>query len=162
MLLSSPGVSPAYIGVGYIIGPKLASLNFSGGLLAWGLFVPLLTYFLGPTLPPRDDGDGERTRGPATATNVWRYIVRPIAIGGMLMSAAFTLFRMRKSLATGLQRSIGDVKKAATGEHVTIRTEQDLSFNWIVDRHPAHGDRDVLHLLLLRQGRRRPRSSRRS
>ena len=129
MLLSSPGVSPAYIGVGYIIGPKLASLNFSGGLLAWGLFVPILTYFIGPTLPPElTGGDGA---WPATATNIWRYIVRPIAIGGMLMSAAFTLFRMRNSLATGLQRSIGDVKKAATGQHVTIRTEQDISIKKI-------------------------------
>ena len=47
LLLSSPGVSPAYIGVGYIIGPKLASLNFSGGLLAWGLFVPIHYVFSG-------------------------------------------------------------------------------------------------------------------
>jgi putative OPT family oligopeptide transporter len=131
MLLSSPGVSPAYIGVGYIIGPKLASLNFSGGLLAWGLFVPILTYFIGPTLlpagTPTDDGTWV-----TMANMVWRYIVRPIAIGGMLMSAGFTLFRMRKSLITGIKRSIGDVKKAATGEHVTVRTETDLSFKWIM------------------------------
>ncbi len=125
MLLSSPGVSPAYIGVGYIIGPKLASLNFSGGLLAWGLFVPILTYFIGPTLSPELTG-GEGA-WPATATNIWRYIVRPIAIGGMLMSAAFTLFKMRNSLATGIQRSIGDVKKAATGQQMTLRTEQDIN-----------------------------------
>jgi putative OPT family oligopeptide transporter len=127
ILLSSPGVSPAYIGVGYIIGPKLASLNFSGGLLAWGLFVPILTYFIGPTLLPAGvtPDDGTWT---AMANNAWRFIVRPIAIGGMLVSAAFTLFRMRKSLVTGIRRSIGDVKKAATGEHVAVRTEEDLSF----------------------------------
>lgn len=131
LVLSSPGVSPAYIGVGYIIGPKLASLNFSGGLLAWGLFVPILTYFIGPTLLPADAAPTDET-WMALANNVWRYIVRPIAIGGMLVSAGFTLFRMRKSLLTGIRRSIGDVKKAATGEHVSIRTEQDLSFKWIV------------------------------
>jgi putative OPT family oligopeptide transporter len=126
MLLSSPGVSPAYIGVGYIIGPKLASLNFSGGLIAWGLFVPILTYFIGPTLVP--SGVAESATWIEMANNVWKYIVRPIAIGGMLMSAVYTLFRMRNSLAVGLKRSIGDVKKAATGEHVVIRTEKDLSF----------------------------------
>ena len=49
---TSPAVSPAYLGVGYIIGPRLASLNFAGGVVAWGLLVPLLIYFLGPTLPP--------------------------------------------------------------------------------------------------------------
>lgn len=135
MLLSSPGVSPAYIGVGYIIGPKLASLNFSGGLLAWGLFVPIITYFLAPSLLPTllpEGGTADEGTWVALATNVWRYIVRPMAIGGMLVSAAFTLFRMRKSLLTGIRRSIGDVKKAATGEHVTIRTEKDLSFQWIM------------------------------
>jgi putative OPT family oligopeptide transporter len=131
MLLSSPGVSPAYIGVGYIIGPKLASLNFSGGLLAWGLFVPILTYFIGPTLIP-EGAPVEEGTWVAMAANVWRYIVRPIAIGGMLVSAGFTLFRMRKSLITGIKRSIGDVKKAATGQHVEIRTEADLSFKWIM------------------------------
>jgi putative OPT family oligopeptide transporter len=130
MLLSSPGISPAYIGVGYIIGPKLASLNFSGGLLAWGLFVPILTYFIAPTLLP--SGEAGDTTWIEMATNVWKYIVRPIAIGGMLMSATYTLFRMRSSLATGLKRSIGDVKKAAGGEHVVIRTEKDLSFNQVM------------------------------
>ncbi len=126
ILLSSPGISPAYIGVGYIIGPKLASLNFSGGLLAWGLFVPILTYFIGPSLIP--SGEADSATWIQMATNVWKFIVRPIAIGGMLMSAGYTLFRMRNSLAVGLKRSIGDVKKAATGEHIVIRTEKDLSF----------------------------------
>ncbi len=130
MVLTPPSVSPAYIGVGYIIGPKLASLNFSGGLLAWGLFVPIITYFIGPTLLP---GSSESVDAWMTLSNqVWRNIVRPIAVGGMLMSAAFTLFRMRKSLLTGIKRSIGDVKKAATGEHVVVRTEQDLSFKWVM------------------------------
>ena len=45
---SAPDITPAYIGVGYIIGPELGALNFAGGLLAWGLFVPLLVFFLGP------------------------------------------------------------------------------------------------------------------
>jgi putative OPT family oligopeptide transporter len=127
MVLTPPTVSPAYVGVGYIIGPKLASLNFSGGLLAWGFFVPILTYFIAPTLlgdAKPSDADGWM----ALSEQVWKNIVRPIAVGGMLMSAAFTLFRMRKSLLGGLTRSIGDVKRAATGEMTSVRTEQDISF----------------------------------
>jgi putative OPT family oligopeptide transporter len=131
MLLSAPGVSPAYIGVGYIIGPKLASLNFSGGLLAWGLFVPIISYFIGPSLMPADAAYDEAT-WVGMANNVWRYIVRPMAIGGMLMSAGFTLFRMRKSLAAGIGRSIGDVKKAASGQAAEVRTERDISFTQVV------------------------------
>jgi putative OPT family oligopeptide transporter len=45
---TAPDISPAYLGVGYIIGPRLAALNFAGGLLAWGLLVPLLTFTVGP------------------------------------------------------------------------------------------------------------------
>ncbi len=66
-------------------------------------------------------------------TEVWKYIVRPIAIGGMLVGAGYTLFRMRKSLSAGIARSVSDVKKAATGGSVTTdRIDRDIPFNWIM------------------------------
>ncbi len=136
-LISTPGVSPAYMGVGYIIGPQLAALNFTGGLLAWGLFVPLLLYFLGPELAATLQTAGANVASDETwvdmANQVWRTIVRPVAIGGMLMSAGFTLFKMRKSLASGIKRAIGDVKKSASGNRVDeIRTEKDFPFAWVL------------------------------
>lgn len=135
-LLSTPGVSPAYMGVGYIIGPNLAALNFTGGLLAWGLFVPLLLYFLGPELIASLQANGTTQITDDTwiglANQVWRNIVRPVAIGGMLMSAAFTLYRMRKSLGAGLSRAVGDVKRAATGDQTHVaRNEKDMNFKWV-------------------------------
>src|SRR5260370_18950421 len=48
--VTSPAVSPAYLGVSSIIGPRLAALNFTGCILTWGLMVPLLLNFLGPPL----------------------------------------------------------------------------------------------------------------
>jgi putative OPT family oligopeptide transporter len=129
-VISSPAVSPAYIGVGYIIGPRLAALNFTGGLLAWGLFVPLLLFLKGPELAafiaPATDA---ATQWEGLAAGVWRFIVRPIAIGGMLVSAGYTLYRMRKNLALGLSRSIADVKRAATAGDVQNRIEKDLNLN---------------------------------
>src|SRR5579884_2277076 len=125
--VSGPAVSPAYIGVGFIIGPRLAALNFAGGVLAWGLMVPLLIYFLGPqlrtTLPP-----GANTGSWSDlAAGVWRFIVRPIAVGGMLVGAAYTLFRMRTSLGVGMRRAISDLKKSAEAHQATTRTERDLN-----------------------------------
>lgn len=135
-LITTPGVSPAYMGVGFIIGPNLAALNFTGGLLAWGLFVPLLLYFLGPEIVRSMEAAGtpinSESQWIAIAVEVWRKFVRPVAIGGMLMSAAFTLYRMRKSLAVGLGRAISDVRRAASGsDHQEIRTERDLPFLWV-------------------------------
>ena len=128
ILLSSPGISPAYMGVGYIIGPKLASLNFSGGMIAWGLLVPTIVYFLAPSMPEiQSEADWV-----ALSINVWKFIVRPIAIGGMLMGACFTLFKMRKSLIAGIKRSVGDVKKAAAGGVSHERINHDLSFGTIM------------------------------
>ena len=129
MLLSSPGISPAYMGVGYIIGPKLGALNFSGGIIAWGLLVPIITYFLAPGVLPDGASQGDWI---ALSYSVWKFIVRPIAIGGMLVGAGFTLFKMRKSLATGLTRSVSDMKKAAAGEHVVDRVNKDLSFSYVL------------------------------
>jgi putative OPT family oligopeptide transporter len=124
--VAAPGISPAYLGVGYIIGPRLAALNFSGGVVAWGLLVPMLIYFLGPqlqtTLPA---GAAEESWG-GLATAVWRFIVRPIAVGGMLVGASYTLFRMRKSLGVGIKRAISDLKKAGGQAEATNRTERDL------------------------------------
>src|SRR5213596_1758002 len=45
---AAPSVSPAYLGVGYIIGVRLASIQFAGGVLAWGLIVPLVIFLMGP------------------------------------------------------------------------------------------------------------------
>jgi len=124
---SAPEVSPAYLGVGYIIGPKLASLNFSGGVIAWGLMVPLLIYFIGPQLVPSFTPAGAETNWDGMAASIWRFIVRPIAVGGMLVGAAFTLFRMRKSLAAGLGRAFAEFSGAAAGGASVGRTERYMS-----------------------------------
>ncbi|HET7442057.1 MAG TPA: oligopeptide transporter, OPT family [Terriglobales bacterium] len=119
----APAISPAYLGVGYIIGPRLASLNFAGGVVAWGLLVPLIIYFLGPTL--------QATLAPGAEGNlagaVWYNIVRPIAVGGMMVGAGWTLFRMRKSLGMGMRRAVSDLKKSAAVHAATNRTERDLN-----------------------------------
>jgi len=142
MFLSSPGVSPAYMGVGYIIGPKLASLNFSGGVLAWGLLTPIIFYFVSPFLNipewgaflaqskniPLDQAMKSVSDPMFQIQQVWRFIVRPIAIGGMLVGASFTLYKMRKSLIEGIKRSIGDVKKAAP-ETLQLPIEQKRTYH---------------------------------
>jgi len=127
---SAPDITPAYFGVGYIIGPELGSLNFAGGLLAWGLFVPTLVYFLGPSLIDQYlamNGGNEDAAWAAMVVGLWKFIVRPIAVGGMLVGASFTLYKMRKNLIGGVKRSIEDVKKSATAAATTRRTEQDLN-----------------------------------
>src|ERR1700761_8867670 len=126
-VFSGPTVSPAYIGVGYVIGPVLASLNFSGTIIAWGLLIPLLMYFMGPQLHAFMPANPTDDSWIAQANMVWRFIVRPIAVGGMLFGAAYTLFRMRKSLGVGLSRAFAELKTGAAPVETTARTERYMS-----------------------------------
>ena len=123
-MFSGPTVSPAYMGVGYVIGPELGALQFSGGLLAWGVLVPLFMYFLGPRIqefiPAGAGGAGWADQAAA----VWRYIVRPIAVGGMLVGAAYTLFRMGKNLTSSLGRALEEVRHGSPPLESMARTER--------------------------------------
>lgn len=123
---AAPSVSPAYLGVGYIIGVRLASIQFAGSVLAWGLIVPLLIFLMGPELRsylPADTHDD--WAGMAVA--IWRFIVRPIAVGGMLVGAANTLLGMRKSLTIGLGRAFADLRKTAADQAMLSRTDRYMS-----------------------------------
>src|ERR1700757_5244944 len=124
-LFTAPDVSPAYLGVGYIIGPRLAALNFAGGVLAWGLLVPLLTFTIGPYIQATQPAD-QQISWTLLAGAIYFSIVRPIAVGGMLVGASYTLFKMRKQLALGMGRAVSDLKKSAAAQAATNRTERDL------------------------------------
>lgn len=123
----APSVSPAYLGVGYIIGPRLAGLQFAGGVLAWGLMVPLLIYFLGPQLRAFLPATAPDSSWSDVADGVWRYIVRPISVGSMLVGAGYTLFRMRTSLTVGMKRIISDMRQTAEQSASLGRTERYMS-----------------------------------
>ena len=123
---AAPSVSPAYLGVGYIIGLRLASIQFAGGVLAWGLMVPLLIYFLGPQIKQYLPS-GTPDDWTAMAYAVWKFIVRPIAVGGMLVGAAYTLFKMGKSLTAGFGKAISDLRQTADQRAQLSRTEQYMS-----------------------------------
>ena len=141
-VLAGPNISPAYLGVGYIIGPRLASLNFAGSVIAWGLMVPMFLMLVGKGFVQNIAGaqvdinilSPESTDAwLKAATIMWREVVRIIAIGGMLVAACFTLYNMRSSLTAGLKRSVGDLKKATQGTTDEVeRTEKDLKSAWIL------------------------------
>jgi OPT family oligopeptide transporter len=124
---STPSLSPALIGIGYIIGPQLASINVAGGVIAWWILIPLLLFF-DPDLPRRIG-----TNDPAIAAyTVWYNIVRPIAVGTMLVGACSTMFSMRASLLSSLKGMFTASAAAAHEGKLTERTERDIPPRWVV------------------------------
>jgi len=127
LVVRGPEASPAFLGVGFIIGPRLAGINFSGGVLAWGLLAPAIAFFLHlHDATPVADWGSEIVR-------VWRDYVRLIAIGGMLVGAFYTLWKMRASLVEGIARSLANLRpRRGESEAAALRTDRDLPIQWAV------------------------------
>lgn len=127
-----PSISPALVGVGYVIGPELAALNFSGGVIAWGLLVPMISYLLGPELvhflPAGSVPDGsDPAAWLGTINAIWRFIVRPMAVGGMLVGTVYTLFKRRQSIFGGLMKAFQEVRGGEGAAQAKRRTDRYMS-----------------------------------
>ncbi|MGH2568546.1 MAG: OPT/YSL family transporter, partial [Bacteroidota bacterium] len=88
VFLATPLASPALLGVGYIIGPRLAAINFSGGVFGWLVLMPIALFLNGNLETLASQGADWET----IITEVWRRQVRPIAVGAMLVGAVYTLW----------------------------------------------------------------------
>jgi OPT family oligopeptide transporter len=128
---STPALSPALMGIGYIIGPKLASINMAGGLIAWWMLIPLLLFF-DPDLPMRLAATGGApAEADVAAFSVWFNVVRPVAVGAMLVAACYTLFSMRSSIRHSITGAFGASARATAEAGDGDRTERDIPFRWL-------------------------------
>lgn len=127
---TTPNLSPALMGIGYIIGPQLASINVAGGLIAWWILIPLLLFF-DPDLPRRL-GAAQNPQWDVAAYTLWYNIVRPIAVGTMLVGACQTLFSMRASITQSIAGALGASRKRAMEGESGDPTDRDIPFPWLV------------------------------
>ncbi|HXI43015.1 MAG TPA: oligopeptide transporter, OPT family [Bryobacteraceae bacterium] len=127
---TTPNLSPALMGIGYIIGPQLASINVAGGLVAWWILIPLLLFF-DPDLPHRL-GAAQNPQWDVAAYTLWYNIVRPIAVGTMLVGACQTLFSMRASITQSIAGALGASRKRAMEGESRDPTDRDIPFPWLV------------------------------
>jgi len=115
--LAAPAVSPALMGVGFIVGTRVSAVLFAGAVTGWLVLVPL-AIFLNPSFGSAVGSD--------LASEVWLRQVRPLAVGTMIVAAFYTLYNLRSSLAAGIGKAIKNVG-ASTGAALD-RTEVDVSF----------------------------------
>ncbi len=128
MFLQSPSASPAFVGVGYIIGFRLAAITFSGGVFGWLFLMPIVLFLTSGSIEPFAQSVDWTTMARAAYNST----VKPIAVGGMLVGAFYTLFKMRNSLFSGISRGIQDIKKAGSGESSSVRTDKDAPFGMTI------------------------------
>lgn len=123
----TPLASPALMSVGYIIGPKYASINFAGGVLAWLVFIPLALFF-NPQFADQLSATGMAVTSGDMAYTAWFNLVRPIAVGAMLVGSLYTLWGLKSSLVHGLK---GVFTKRSQDAKAADRLETDLHLRWV-------------------------------
>jgi len=135
-------ITPEYLGVGYIIGPKIAGVLVAGGVLAWLGLIPLLGFLVpGDAVFAQLVKLGNNPAGfgwdPAThtfantANAIYRAYVRQIGAGAVAAGGFITLAKTLPTIYTSLRDSIRSLTGAKDGP-VAIRTERDLSFVTVI------------------------------
>ncbi len=120
--------TPELLGVGYIIGWRIALLMFSGGALAWLLLIPLINAFGGDqviypgTVPVADMEPGD----------IWNRYIRYIGAGGVAYGGAITLVKSLPTIVESVRIGLGKIGEAAREQLGTMpRTDRDLSLRMV-------------------------------
>ncbi len=131
--------SPALLGVGWIIGPKISSFVFVGGLLGWIILAPLIALATGlpsPVTPSEitdalsfGAGNFETGRLIWGFYQIWGDYIRYIGVGAMVVGGLYTIFKLRANLSQGIKEAIAGI----TGGQIETkkRTDQDLNFKFV-------------------------------
>lgn len=121
-------VTSEYLGVGYIIGPRIAGVIFAGGVFAWMVVMPAIKFFgshaSGPiypsTIPIAD----------MTPDLLWARYIRPMGAGAVAAAGLITLLKTLPTIVSALRAGAKDLAKGAAGAAGQRRTDRDLSLKW--------------------------------
>ncbi|HEY0202019.1 MAG TPA: oligopeptide transporter, OPT family, partial [Burkholderiaceae bacterium] len=122
-------LSPALLGVGYIVGLNIGIVVLSGAVLSWHMAIPIYNaFFMGsdPVLAAQVAG----ADAADTAFAIWNSKIRYLGVGAMLTGGIWTLFSLRKSLVSGVRSGFSAARKSK-GE-VVAEAERDLPMKWML------------------------------
>jgi uncharacterized oligopeptide transporter (OPT) family protein len=123
-------VNPALLGVGYIIGPRIASIMCAGGVLAYLVLIPLIKFFgegMTEALPP-----GTKPISQMSPNDIRSAYVLYIGAGAVAAGGIISLVRSLPTIWHGLKGGISDFRAGQTALSAAPRTDQDMSMKVVV------------------------------
>jgi putative OPT family oligopeptide transporter len=120
-------ISPEYMGVGYVIGPRIAGVMFAGGVLSWLVLLPLLS-ILGNymTVPfPPVPASGLRI-DQMSAGQLWSAYIRYTGAGAVLAAGLITLARTIPTIVSSFTESVREFSAGGVGQGGRLRTDRDI------------------------------------
>ena len=122
-------LSPALLGVGYIVGLNIGIVVLSGSILSWHIAIPIYHAFfqhLDPALASSIAGASAEDAAGA----IWSAKIRYLGVGAMLIGGIWTLFSLRKSLLSGVKSGIAAARAGSSAN--VAETERDLPMKWML------------------------------
>ena len=125
-------ISPELLGVGYIIGPRIAAIMCAGGVLAYLVLIPMISFFgasLATPLPP-ETTTLIKDMGPSAIRNAY---VLYIGAGAVAAGGLISVFRSLPVIWHGIRGGMQDFKTSKNQDTpTTLRTDRDLSFRTVL------------------------------
>jgi putative OPT family oligopeptide transporter len=124
-------ITPEYLGVGYIIGPKIAGTIVAGGVLSWLMLIPMISFFgdgLQSVLKPGWAGKLISEMSPG---EIYRGYVRYIGAGAVAAAGLITLIRTLPTIVSAFKESFGSLRDLKAGK-VQTRTERDIPITYVI------------------------------
>jgi len=124
-------ITSEYLGVGYIIGPKVAGTLFAGGVFSWLVLMPAIKFFgsLNPTLALYPSTIPIPQMSP---DQLWASYIRPMGAGAVAAAGLITLLKTTPTIVSALTAGLKDVRKKRGKLSETKRTERDLSIKVVL------------------------------
>lgn len=117
-----------YLGVGYIIGPRIAGVIFSGGVFAWLVVMPAIKFFgshvSGAIFP------GTIPISQMSPDQLYGAYIRPMGAGAVAAAGLITLLRTIPTIVGALRAGMKDLAAGAAGVAGQRRTERDINLKW--------------------------------
>jgi putative OPT family oligopeptide transporter len=124
-------ITPEYLGVGYIIGPKIGGNLAAGGILTALVLVPLISFFGDSLTTALKPGLGGKLISEMSPGEIRLGYARYIGAGAVAAAGLITLLKTLPTIASAFRESFGALKQARAG-HAPVRTERDLPITWVI------------------------------
>ncbi|MGB7267276.1 MAG: oligopeptide transporter, OPT family [Terracidiphilus sp.] len=119
-----------YLGVGYIIGPRVAGIIFSGGVLSWLVIMPLI-YFFGKDLS-HPIYPGLVPIGQMAPSDLWATYIKPMGAGAVAAAGLITLLKTVPTIWSALTAGLRTMRPGTAVQAKPVRTENDLSMRVVI------------------------------
>jgi putative OPT family oligopeptide transporter len=122
--------TPEYLGVGYIIGPRVSGVIFAGGVFSWLVLMPLIHFFgagLSQPIYP-----GTKLIAVMSPSELWSTYIRPMGAGAVAAAGLITLVKTIPTIVGALASGFSKMKKSTGAQTKALRTEDDLPMSVVI------------------------------